>query len=95
METWPDDYLDLIERAHVTFENDNDGDLVFGAIKAWLDLRYGEPDGAPLAEFSWEGMNDADPACGRGWASLGPTGRLAGHFYIHGSDDSAFVAERE
>ena len=54
MEVWPDDYLDLIEPAHI-----------------------------------------ADPASGRGWATLGTAGRLVGHLFIHNSDDSPFVAERE
>jgi hypothetical protein len=39
--------------------------------------------------------NDADPASGRGWATLGTAGCLVGHLFIHNSDDSPFVAERE
>jgi hypothetical protein len=33
--------------------------------------------------------------CGRGWVILGTAGRLVGHIFIHNSDDSGFVAERE
>ena len=95
MDTWPDDYLDLIEPAHITFAGRADGAFVFGAVKGWLDVRYGRRDGQACAEFSWEGNNDADPACGRGWAALGTAGRLVGHIYIHNSDDSGFVAERD
>ena len=95
MEVWPDDYLDLIEPAHSAFEGDTDGVFVFGAVKGWLDVRYGARDGAACAEFSWEGHNDADPASGRGWATIGTAGRLVGHLFIHNSDDSPFVAERE
>src|SRR3954466_12025416 len=40
-------------------------------------------------------LNDTDPACGRGWVILGTAGRLVGHIFIHNSDDSGFVAERE
>ena len=32
MEVWPDDYLDLIEPAHITFEGDTDGVFVFGGV---------------------------------------------------------------
>ena len=78
MEVWPDDYLDLIEPAHIAFEGSTDGVFVFGAVKGWLDVRYGARDGAACAEFSWEGHNDADPASGRGWATLGTAGRLVG-----------------
>jgi hypothetical protein len=95
MEVWPDDYLDLIEPAHITFEGGRDGVFAFGAVKGWLDVRYGTRDGAACAEFSWEGHNDADPASGRGWATLGTAGRLVGHLFIHNSDDSPFVAERK
>ena len=77
MEVWPDDYLDLIEPAHIAFEGGADGVFVFGAVKGWLDVRYGARDGAACAEFSWEGHNDADPASGRGWATIGTAGRLA------------------
>jgi len=95
MKVWPDDYLDLIEPAHITFEGGMYGVFVFGAVKGWLDVRYGTRDGAACAEFSWEGHNDADPASGSGWATLGTPGRLVGHLFIHNSDDSPFVAERE
>lgn len=95
MDQWDNDHLDLVEEAHISFTDKADGELVFGAVKAWLDVRYGARDGSACAEFSWEGHNDADPACGRGWASIGTAGRLVGHIFIHNSDDSGFVAERE
>ena len=78
MDVWDNDYLDLVEPAHITFE-----------------VRYGGRGGSASAEFSWEGFSDADPASGRGWATLGTAGRLVGHIFIHNSDDSGFVAERE
>ena len=93
MNTWPDDHLDLLEPAHITFGGASDGELVFGAVKGWLDVRYGSRDGAVCAEFSWEGHNDADIACGRGWVALGTSGRLVGHIYIYSSDESGFVCE--
>ena len=72
MEVWPDDYLDLIEPAHIAFEGRTDGVFVFGAVKGWLDVRYGARDGAACAEFSWEGNNDADSASGRGGPPSAP-----------------------
>jgi hypothetical protein len=35
------------------------------------------------AEFSWQGNDQGDSACGRAWLTLGTSGRLVGHFYIH------------
>ena len=49
--------------------------------------------GKRLPEFTFEGFDEEDPICGRGWASLGTAGRLVGHIYIHNGDDSGFVCE--
>ena len=95
MDVWDDDYLDLIEPAHITSKREGRRVSCSERVKGWLDVRYGARDGAACAEFSWEGFNDADPACGRGWATFGTAGRLVGHIFIHNSDDLGFVAERE
>ncbi|WP_352878610.1 hypothetical protein [Mesorhizobium sp. M0959] len=89
-----DTFLDLVEEAHLTFKGAADGEIGFGALKGFLDVRYGARDGSACAEFSWEGHDESDPACGRGWAMIGTAGRLVGHFYIHNADDSGFVCER-
>ncbi|WP_456777436.1 hypothetical protein [Bradyrhizobium sp. USDA 3315] len=88
------DFLDLVGEAHLTFRGKSDGEIAFGALKGFLDARYGTRDGSACAEFSWEGHDENDPSCGRGWAMIGTAGRLVGHFYIHNGDDSAFVCER-
>jgi hypothetical protein len=88
MHAW--DELDLLEPAHITFTGKDGGELVFVAVEANLDVRYGSRDGAACAEFSWDGFDDG----GRGWAAFGTTGRLVGHIFIHNGDDGGFVAER-
>ena len=95
MEVWPDDYLDLIEPAHIAFEGGTDGVFVFGAVKGLLDVRYGARDGAACAEFSWEGHNDADPASGRGWPPSAPRAASSAISSSTTATDSPFVAERE
>jgi hypothetical protein len=94
MDNWESAFLDLVEQAHLTFGGQSDGEIAFGALKGFLDVRYGTREGSSCAEFSWEGHDDNDPACGRGWVAIGTTGRLVGHFYIHNGDDSAIVCER-
>ena len=42
----------------------------FIAVRAWLGVRYRSPDGVPIAEFSWEGIDEGDQRSGRGWATL-------------------------
>jgi hypothetical protein len=95
MDNWDNDFLDLVEEAHIAFHSGADGEIVFGALKGFLDVRYGSRDGSACAEFSWEGFDENDPASGRGWATLSKAGRLVGHFYIHNGDDSGFVCERD
>ena len=94
MDVWDNDFLDLVEEAHLTLKGTADGEIVFGALKGFLDVRYGTRDGSASAEFSWEGNDENDPASGRGWVVLGTAGRLVGHFYIHNGDDSGFVCDR-
>jgi hypothetical protein len=95
MDGWSNDVLDLGEKAHLTFEGTSGGEIAFVAVKGFLDVRYGSRDGATYAEFSWQGFDDADETCGRGWATIGKDDRLVGHIFIHQGDDSDFICERE
>ena len=81
--------------AHLSFVGASNGEIAFVAVKGFLDVRYGSRDGAACAEFSWQGHDDADEACGRGWVTLGTAGRLVGHIFIHQGDDSGLVCERD
>jgi hypothetical protein len=93
MANWDSDFLNLVDEAHLTLGK-SEGEIAFGVLKGFLDVRYGARGGSVCAEFSWEGHDENDPACGRGWAMIGTPGRLVGHFYIHNGDDSPFVCER-
>lgn len=93
MELWDSDYLDLVGPAHMTLGAERMGTFQFGTVRGWIHYHVGERDGRPAVEFSWEGENDADPACGRGWATL-EADRLEGRLFIHRGDDSAFTATR-
>src|SRR5262245_49169933 len=93
MELWDRDYLDLVVPAFIEFDGEQMGQFQFGTVRGWLDCRFEERDGVEVVEFSWEGVNDNDPGCGRGWAAL-QEDRLEGRLYIHRGDDSGFVALR-
>ena len=93
MDVWDNDFLYIVEQAHLTFTGAADGEIAFGALKGVLDVRYGSRDGAACAEFSWEGHDENDPACGRGWVAIGTVGRLVSHVFIHNGEDSGFVCE--
>ena len=67
MDLWDNDFLDLVEEAHLTFRGAANGEIAFGALAGQLDVRYGARDGSACAEFSWQGQDENDPICGRGW----------------------------
>jgi len=93
MEEWSRDAFELLGPAHFTFDEEDGGSFRFIAVQGFMDCCYGERDGRPLVEFSWEGQDERDPACGRGWAVLdGDT--IAGRIFIHSGDDSGFTAKR-
>jgi hypothetical protein len=89
------DDLDLAEPAHITFTGAAGGEMAFAALSATLDVRYAARDGAACTEFTWQGFDEGDPVCGRGWADSATAGRLVGHIFVHNGDDSGFVAERD
>jgi hypothetical protein len=92
MDEW--DEIDLLGAAHITFSGKDNGELVFIAIEADLDVYYGARDGAPCAEFSWHGFDDGSPTIGRGRAALGAADRPVGHIFINKGDNLGFIAER-
>lgn len=62
MDTWDNDFLDLVGRAHLTFKGKSNGEIAFGALKGFLDVRYGARDGSACAEAHDQNA----PVCGRG-----------------------------
>lgn len=92
-ELWDKDALDLVAQAQIRFDACH-GELAMIAVHGWLDCRYLERDGRPAVEFSWEGEDEGDQRCGRGWAVLKPDGTLQGRLFFHMGDDSAFSAVR-
>ena len=92
MDLWDQDALDLVAPASLEIEG-SEGEMRFIAVRAWLDIRYTARAGGPVAEFSWEGVDEGDQRSGRGWIEPGTAGRLVGHLYFHMGDDSGFVCE--
>ena len=92
MDLWDKAAIDLVEPGFITF-NGEEGEMRFIAVRAWLDVRYRSRDGVPIAEFSWEGIDEGDQRSGRGWATLADKGGLLGHSFFHNGDDSGFACE--
>ena len=94
MEVWGQDAFDLLGPARLVFENNALGNFRFIAVEGGMDCRFGEKDGKPRVEFSWNGADDNDPASGRGWAVVDGD-VMTGRIYIHCGDDSAFSAKKQ
>jgi hypothetical protein len=65
MNTWDKDFLDLVEKAHITFRGRANGEFALGALNGDLDVRYGPRDGSACAEFSRQGDDEGDSVCDR------------------------------
>ena len=91
MEQWDKDYIDLEGPGFIKFAKGGNGHFRFGTAQGDLDCRIETYAETKRIEFSWEGNNDADPACGRGWAVL-RNGTLHGRLFFHRGEESSFRA---
>jgi hypothetical protein len=95
MELWAQNDVDLDGPAVLEIGDDLHGEISFLCVQGWLDCQVTQRDGKPAVEFSWEGADDGEPKCGRGWLRLSDSGdSLDGFFHFHRGDSSTFKAER-
>lgn len=92
MDLWDVEAIDLVGEGFIEFGKDGTGAFRFIAVQGSMDCRFGEREGRPSAEFTWDGDDDGHPANGRGWAGLDGDGLLRGRIYFHLGDDSGFRA---
>ncbi len=93
MDQWDKSYIDLIETGFIEFDPDESGEFRFGTVHGWLFFVIEQIRDIERISFTWEGYNDSDPGCGRGWVEL-EKDALNGHIFIHAGDNSAFHAEK-
>ena len=95
MEQWDQDYIDLEEPGYFRFSKDDMGEFVFGTVHGFIDCRYDNGKDAKRVEFSWDGISESDPVCGRGWFELPEAAdELSGMLFIHNGDESWVKAVR-
>ena len=92
-ELWDREALDLVGPAFIEFDTDGMGQCRFIAVQGWLDCRFGERGGMPSVEFSWEGQDEGDDCCGRGWGIIRERS-FEGRWFFHRGDDSWFLATK-
>jgi hypothetical protein len=93
MEAWDEHYIDLVVPGYIEIEPGLQGSFQFGTVSGDIDARLRKIGDTMFVEWSWWGESDTDDGCGRGWAHI-ENQELIGRIFIHGSDDSSFIAER-
>ena len=93
MEQWDKEFIDLVVPGHITLKKDGFGNFQFGAVEGTIDYQIEKIGELERLEFTWEGHDEFDPACGRGWAVI-EGNELHGRLYFHLGDDSWFKATK-
>ncbi len=87
---WDRDYLDLVEPAYVTFNEDGRGEFAFGVVNATMELEYARR----LVFFKWAGFDEGDEVSGSGSAELGDGGTVEIELSFDDGDDAVLKACR-
>lgn len=93
MSAWDEDYIDEEEEGFFEFTDKGWGEFHFGYVHGHMDCRLTTREGEAAVEWTWDGNDEMDPAQGRGWAVV-KGDELHGMIFLHGSDDSEFVAKK-
>ncbi len=76
--------------SHDHYSGDNNGEIVFGALQAGLDLEYSRS----LVFFTWDGFDEMDEVSGDGSAELLDDGSIEIDFAYHNGDEAILKAAR-
>ena len=67
MPDYESDYPDMMEPAYILFDGEGGGEFAFGCVTGAI---HGAGDAGDAVEFTWDGNDEMDEACGGGWAEL-------------------------
>ena len=87
---WDRDYLDLVEPAHITFQDNGHGKFAFGCVKGDLDGEYSRR----IIFFTWQGFDEMDEVSGDGSAKLDDDGSLEIEIRFHLGDEAILKARK-
>jgi hypothetical protein len=93
IEGFEKDYVDLCGPAKIEISTRGTGSIKFGAIEGYLDCKMDDFDDL-LLQFSFEGEDEGDRFCGRGYCFT-EGGELIGRLFRHYGDDFRFKAKRQ
>ena len=89
MPDYTSDFPDMVEHAYILFDGKGGGEFAFGCVSGVI---HGADDESDAIEFTWEGNDEMDQACGDGWAELQPDGSITGQICFDGGDEATFTA---
>ena len=94
MEMWDKDYFNMEVQAYIRINSNNIGDFQFGLVLGQIDGKVVDYADGKRLEFTWEGNDECDPACGSGWVRIKEEDMLEGEIRSHLGDDSTFLTRR-
>jgi hypothetical protein len=94
MALWDEDYFNMEVQAYITINPGGTGNFQFGLVAGGLDGEFVRDGDNERFEFTWEGNDECDEACGSGWLKLKSADQVEGSIKLHGGDRSAFSARR-
>ena len=86
------EYMDLCGPAKIKFSSRGTGAMNFGAVEMELDCKMDAADENVL-HFSFEGGDEGDPICGRGYCLIDGD-KMVGRIFRHFGDEFAFRAQK-
>lgn len=86
------EYVDLCGPAKIKVSTRGTGGMNFGAVDVELDCKMDELNERVL-HFSFEGGDEGDPICGRGFC-LVDGDEMVGRLFRHGGDEFGFKAKK-
>ncbi len=86
------EYVDLCGPGMLDISTRGNGSMNFGAVEIILDCKTDDLDERVL-RFSYEGQDEGDSICGRGYCLLDGE-QMTGRIFRHLSDEFSFKAKR-
>jgi hypothetical protein len=90
MEMWDEDYFNEDVQAYITINENNDGNFQFGYVTGSINGEITKKESREILEFTWDGSDECDDACGSGWLKIKTKTTLEGKIKIHNGDSSLF-----
>ena len=93
MDQWDQDYIDMEESGHLTFQKSGSGGFHVGCVDASLNWRY--DDSLDRVDFTFVGSDEGTEVSGRGWAKMEGNGKqMIGQALFHQAEESGFKAKK-